>query len=71
MKRFYSVKNLLDAYRPGRAWRIGYRLGGYMLIRKWARENAGYIDRLKTGYYHQGRQGASVSPKSAAAPAIS
>lgn len=68
-KRFYSVKNVLDAYRPGRVWRIGYRLGGYMLIRRWARENAGYIDRLKTGYYCQRMPEASLSPKNAAAPA--
>ncbi|MDX9760733.1 MAG: radical SAM protein [Desulfomonilia bacterium] len=70
MKRFYSIKNVLDAYRPGRAWRIGYRLGGYLLIRRWARENAGYIDRLRTGYYHQGMKGTSLFPKGAAAPTI-
>jgi len=70
MKRFYSIKNVLDAYRPGRAWRIGYRLGGYLLIRRWARENAGYIDRLRAGYYQKDMPEASLSPKDAAAPAI-
>lgn len=51
MKRFYSIGRVLGAYRPGRAWRIGYRAGGYVLMRRWARENAGYMDRLRAGYY--------------------
>ena len=50
-KRFYSLGRILGAYRPGRAWRIGYRTGGYVLIRRWARENAGYLHRLRTGSY--------------------
>jgi radical SAM superfamily enzyme YgiQ (UPF0313 family) len=51
MKRFYSLGRVLGAYRLGRAWRIKYRAGGYALMRRWARENAGYVERLKTGYY--------------------
>ena len=51
MKRFYSLSRVIGAYRKGMSWRIKYRAGGYYLIRKWARENAGYIDRLKNGHY--------------------
>ncbi len=48
LKRFYSLKRLALAYRKGRSWRVKYRAGGYYLIRRWIRENAGYIERLRT-----------------------
>ena len=48
MQRFYGLRRVLGAYRRGRAWRLKYRAGGRYLVRRWARENAGYIERLKT-----------------------
>lgn len=47
LKRFYSLGRGLLAYRRGRAWRLKYRLGGYYLMRRWATENADYMERLK------------------------
>jgi len=48
MQRFYSLRRLLGAYRRGREWRVKYRAGGRHLVRRWARENADYIERLRT-----------------------
>jgi radical SAM superfamily enzyme YgiQ (UPF0313 family) len=45
--RFYSLRRALGGYRSGRSWRVKYRLGGYYLMRRWVRENAGYMDRLR------------------------
>ena len=47
MNRFYSLKRALTAYRKNRGWRVSYRLGGYMLMKKWVKENSGYIESLK------------------------
>lgn len=52
MKRFYSLKRGLTAYRPHRAWRVKYRLGGHVLLKQWERENKDYLDRLKSGDWH-------------------
>ena len=49
MKRFYSLPRALTAYRPNRGWRVKYRLGGHMLMRKWVRENKAYIENLRAG----------------------
>lgn len=63
MKRFYSIRRVLGAYRPRRAWRIAYRAGGYILMRKWARENAGYVERLKAGSYPKSKPKALTLPE--------
>lgn len=63
MKRFYSIGRVLGAYRPGRAWRIAYRAGGYILMRKWTRENAGYVERLKAGSYPKSKPKALTLPE--------
>jgi len=47
MKRFYSLKRALTSYRRHRGWRVKYRLGGNLLVRKWIKENAKYIEGLK------------------------
>lgn len=47
MKRFYSIKRLLTSYRKKRAWRVKYRFGGLILMRKWIMENSDYIESLK------------------------
>ena len=47
MSRFYSLKRALTAYRKNRGWRVSYRLGGHMLMRKWVKENSGYMENLK------------------------
>jgi len=49
MQRFYAPGRALASYRRGRAWRVKYRLGGYFLMRSWVRENAGYLERLRSG----------------------
>jgi len=51
-KRFYSLTRLAGAYARGRSWRVKYRAGGYVLARKWIKENADYLERLRTAYYH-------------------
>lgn len=48
MERFYSLKRALTSYKKNRGWRVSYRLGGYILMKKWVRENRGYMERLKT-----------------------
>lgn len=48
MKRFYSKKRILTSYRKKRGWRVKYRLGGNLLLRKWVQENADYIEDLKS-----------------------
>ncbi len=45
-ERFYSLRNIARLSWQKR-WRLKYRLGGRYLIRKWASENAEYIDSLK------------------------
>lgn len=47
MKRFYSLKRALTSCRRHRGWRVKYRLGGNLLVRKWIKENAEYIESLK------------------------
>ncbi len=47
MKRFYSLKRILTSYRKKRGWRVKYRLGGNLLLRKWIKENSEYIESLK------------------------
>ncbi len=47
MKRFYSLKRVANAYRPGRRWRVKYRAGANFIVRRWIKENADYIERLK------------------------
>ena len=50
MNRFYSLKRALTAYRKNRAWRVKYRLGGHILMRRWVRENKTYIENLRSGF---------------------
>ena len=47
MKRFYSIRRILTSYRKNRGWRVKYRLGGNILLRKWVKENAAYVESLK------------------------
>lgn len=47
MQRFYSMKRVLTSYRKKRGWRVKYRLGGHLLLKKWVKENADYIESLK------------------------
>lgn len=47
MKRFYSLPRILTSYRRNRGWRVKYRAGGNLLVRKWIKENSGYIEGLK------------------------
>ncbi len=47
MKRFYSLTRILTSYRKNRGWRVKYRFGGNLLVRKWIQENADYIESLK------------------------
>ena len=61
MQRFYSLKRVVGAHRRGRGWRVKYRTGGHYLIRRWIRENADYIERLRTGFYHSSGTGAGGS----------
>ena len=51
MQRFYGLRRVVGAYRRRRGWRLKYMAGGYYIIRRWVRENAGYLERLRTGYY--------------------
>jgi len=48
VQRFYSLKRVITGYRPGRGWRVKYRAGGNYLSRKWLKENAEYIEYLRT-----------------------
>lgn len=48
MKRFYSKKRILTSYRKKRGWRVKYRFGGNLLLRKWVQENTDYIESLKS-----------------------
>lgn len=48
MQRFYSLRGLVRAWAPGRGWRLKYRAGGYVLARRWERENKVYLERLDT-----------------------
>lgn len=49
MQRFYSPRRLLGAYRRGRRWRVKGRAAGIYIVRRWIRENTGYIEWLKSG----------------------
>ncbi len=51
MKRFYSKKRILTSYRKKRGWRVKYRLGGNLLLRKWVQENAEYLEEIKSADY--------------------
>ncbi len=46
LKRFYSFKRVLTSYRLKRGWRFKYRLGGYLLLKQWLRQNEDYINSL-------------------------
>jgi len=54
MNRFYSLRRALTAYRKNRAWRIKYRLGGHVLMRRWVKENQAYIENLRSGFEKEG-----------------
>ena len=54
MNRFYSLKRALTAYRKNRAWRVKYRLGGHILMRRWVKENKTYIENLRSGFQATG-----------------
>jgi len=47
LRRFYSLRRVLGAYRRGRGWRVKYRAGGHYLVRGWVKENADYLERLR------------------------
>jgi radical SAM superfamily enzyme YgiQ (UPF0313 family) len=47
LQRFYSLRRVAGSYRRGRAWRLKYRAGGHVLMRRWAKENRDYLERLK------------------------
>jgi hypothetical protein len=47
LQRFYGLKQIARSYRRGRAWRLKYRAGGYVLMRRWVRENRDYLERLR------------------------
>jgi radical SAM superfamily enzyme YgiQ (UPF0313 family) len=47
MSRFYSLKRALTAYKKNRHWRVSYRLGGYVLMKKWIKENRNYMEKLQ------------------------
>ncbi|GAB6096849.1 radical SAM protein [Desulfatiferula olefinivorans] len=47
MKRFYSLPRVMTAYRRKRGWRVSYRMGGNILLRRWIKENADYMESLK------------------------
>lgn len=71
MNRFYSLKRALTAYRKNRAWRIKYRLGGHILMRRWVQENKTYIENLRSGFQAAGKdikgdQAANFAPLGAA-----
>ncbi len=51
MQRFYSIGRVLGAYRKGRAWRVKYRAGGHILMKRWVHENRDYLLRLRDGSY--------------------
>jgi radical SAM superfamily enzyme YgiQ (UPF0313 family) len=57
MNRFYSLGRVFGGYRRGRGWRVKYRAGGHYLTKKWAKENADYIERLRTGFYRSSGEG--------------
>ncbi len=48
MQRFYGLRGLATGWAPGRAWRFKSRAGGYVLARRWERENKAYLERLDT-----------------------
>jgi radical SAM superfamily enzyme YgiQ (UPF0313 family) len=54
MNRFYSLKRALTAYKKNRAWRVKYRLGGNILMRRWVKENKTYIENLRAGFQVNG-----------------
>ncbi len=66
MKRFYSLKRVVTAFKRGRSWRVKYRAGGHYLIRKWIKENAKYIERLRRNFYQETTSAGNVTQSSAA-----
>ncbi len=48
MKRFYNIKRVLKSYAKNRGWRVKYRLGGYIILRKWIKENSQYFENLRS-----------------------
>lgn len=56
MNRFYSIKRALTAYRKNRGWRVKYRLGGHILMRRWVRENKSYLENLRSGFHADGME---------------
>jgi anaerobic magnesium-protoporphyrin IX monomethyl ester cyclase len=71
MNRFYSLKRALTAYRKNRAWRVKYRLGGHILMRRWVKENKTYLDNLRFGFQDnhieiKGARAADYAPLGAA-----
>lgn len=54
MQRFYSLKRVFGSLRKGRAWRLKYRAGAHYLLSRWFKENAEYIERLRTNFYRRG-----------------
>jgi len=51
LKRFYRLRRVITAWRRGRGWRVKYRFGGRYLTHLWIKENAEYLERLRTGFY--------------------
>jgi radical SAM superfamily enzyme YgiQ (UPF0313 family) len=68
MQRFYGLRRALGAYRRGRAWRIKYRIGGHFLLRAWVRENAQYLERLRTRHYRSAEMEQPVFPRAPVHP---
>jgi len=60
MNRFYSLPRVLGAYRLHRGWRVKYRLGGHMLMRKWVKENKTYIENLKPSFSPAGSESLEI-----------
>ncbi|NOY68568.1 MAG: B12-binding domain-containing radical SAM protein [Deltaproteobacteria bacterium] len=56
MNRFYSIGRAITAYKKHRAWRMKYRLGGHILMRRWVRENQAYIEKLQSGFEEEGME---------------
>ena len=60
LRRFYSLRRAVGGWVRKRGWRVKYRLGGHYLVRRWAAENAAYMEGLKTA--------APIDPDAAPAP---
>ncbi|MHC5053913.1 MAG: B12-binding domain-containing radical SAM protein [Planctomycetota bacterium] len=62
--RFYSLRRAVGGWARRRGWRVKYRLGGHYLVRRWAAENASYIEGLRSGT----RSGPAEASRPAHAP---